>query len=121
MCGESMFYYIIHHIVHQRYTDNWKESRKNILTFILGSLCYIFLWAYLTSLKYEAFIERNFVLTTFRDWYILFVLLDICAMAIVYKQYWSRSILHEFREVVHGNDVPERKGSGPIPGEDSQQ
>lgn len=98
-----MFFYIIHQIIHYLLPSGENEEdqgKKNVRTFIFGGVLYIILFGLLHSPLLQTAVSANVMLQILRDWFVLFLLLDVGAMAITYKLFWSRSITHEVKEIV---------------------
>lgn len=95
-----MIFYLIHQIIQNLipWNKETKDSKKNITTFIIGSLLYVFLFSFVNSTNYQGFIESNFILFTIKHWFFWILFLDISAMAVIYKCYYNRSILDELPE-----------------------
>lgn len=78
-----MFYYLIHNIIHWGQTEesmakkDYPHTQKNTLTFIFGSIAWIFLLSFLRYPAYNTFISGSFILDTFKSWFSWFVLTDI--------------------------------------------
>lgn len=88
-----MIYYILHNLLRTfSFTENWEESKKNCLTFIFGSTFYVLLFC---SLEYFCKLTKNLFLELITKFFLLFVGIDAVGMAIIYKLYYGRNILHE--------------------------
>jgi hypothetical protein len=85
-----MFYYMIHSVP---WGSTLAQGKRNVRTIIFGSLLYIILHAYL----YKAGSALNLGLYDFKEYIYYIIGLDMFAMAITYKLYYNRSILHEFK------------------------
>lgn len=108
-----MYFYLFHQINHGisplESTESEGHGARNVRTLLFGGLAYIFTAAFLFSQNYQQLISSVFVLMALRDWFMWFLLLDIFAMAIVYKRYWGGTILKEFKDVWKSNE--EKKAS----------
>lgn len=94
-----MIFFILHHIIHNTpVIKDWKESKKNITTFLVGSVLYVFLLSFLQSNRYASLVNGTFVLFTLKNWFLWIIGIDITAMAIIYKNFWGRTILDELPE-----------------------
>ena len=88
-----MFFYLFHNINHSNSSNKVNENygAKNVRTMVLGGICYIILHAMI-------FTESNPLY--FYGYYIYYMfLLDVSVMAVIYKMYYSRSILNELKEI----------------------
>ena len=85
--------------------EGTKDSKKNITTFVVGGLLYVFLLSFLFSPGYRSLIENNFVLFTLKNWLLLVVIIDVTAMAVIYKCYYNRSIVNELPEILATDTV----------------
>jgi hypothetical protein len=93
-----MYYYTLAQLFHwdenaQKNDPNYPHAKKNITIFLLGSVAYIFTAAFLFSKMYQSFIDGVFILAACRDWFQWFLLVDVFACAILFKQYWGFGIL----------------------------
>lgn len=88
-----MFFYIAHNINHYMLSSDDADGAKNVRTLIYGGICYILLHAYLYNADCPYYLYRHYI------WY-LFVL-DALTMAVVYKNYYGRSIICEINSVEH--------------------
>jgi hypothetical protein len=93
-----MYYYTLAQLFHwdenaQKNDPNYPHAKKNITIFLLGSVAYIFTAAFLFSKMYQTFIDGVFILAACRDWFQWFLLVDVFACAILFKQYWGFGIL----------------------------
>ncbi len=111
-----MFFLLTHHIVQDLipWKEGTKDSRKNITTFVGGGLLYVFLLSFLHSPSQKTFIESNFVLFTLRNWLMLIAIIDVTAMAIIYKCYYNRSIVNEVPEILAANIVDKKEKTDEI-------
>jgi len=87
-----MFYYLIHNLP---WGNDLQPGKRNVRTFITGSVCYILLHALLFTDK----VSLNPMLTTvfymLRRYFWWIVLADAVAMSITYKIAYGRNILTE--------------------------
>ena len=86
-----MIFYLIHNFINI-FAENWKESRKNCFTLIIGATMYILLYV---LLEYVFKTSGNLFIQILHRFFLYFVIVDIFTMAIIYKIYWGRSILNE--------------------------
>lgn len=94
-----MIFFLVHNVIqHSPWIKDWAESKKNITTFLIGSLLYVFLLSFLQSERFQSLINSSFFLFTLKNWFIWIIGIDITAMAILYKNYWGRTILEELPE-----------------------
>lgn len=94
-----MIFFVVHHVIHNMPgIKDWKESKKNITTFLVGGLLYVFLMSFLYSPRYAALMDSWFILFTLKNWFMWILGIDVTAMAVIYKKYWGRSILEELPE-----------------------
>ncbi len=70
----------------------WSESKKNIFTFIIGGTLYVLLYVFL---EYLIKMTNNIFIELLHKFFLFFVIIDVIAMAVLYKLYWGRSILNE--------------------------
>lgn len=75
------------------FTSSWKESKKNCITFLIGANLHLFFYLIIQKLA-----DRGGFAKMFYNFYYVFFLIDLITMAIIYKCYWGRSILHEIEE-----------------------
>lgn len=97
-----MFYYIIHNL--PIWTD-LPNGKRNVRTFLLGTVCYILLHALLFSKIGE---EKHYI-KLFRNYIYYLWAADAIAMAVIYKQFYKKSILSEV-----GNMIEDVKPSKPV-------
>ena len=111
-----MIFLCTHQIVQNviPWKEGTKDSKKNITTFVVGGLLYVFLLSFLFSPGYRSLIENNFVLFTLKNWLLLVVIIDVTAMAVIYKCYYNRSIVNELPEILATNTVDKRKKTDDI-------
>ena len=87
-----MFYYLIHNLP---WGEHLQPGKRNVRTFIIGSVCYILLHALLFANK----INFNPMMTTItyiiRRYFWWIVIADAISMAITYKLTYGRNILTE--------------------------
>jgi hypothetical protein len=86
-----MIFYILHNIINI-FFENWNESRKNCLTFIIGGTLYVLLYVFL---EYMCKTTKNLFIELLHKFFLAFVVIDAFTMAILYKSYWGRSIFKE--------------------------
>ena len=100
-----MFFLCTHQIIQNLipWKEGTKDSKKNITTFVVGGLLYVFLLSFLFSPAYKSLIANNFVLFTLKNWLLLVVIIDVTAMAVIYKCYYNRSIVNELPEILAAN------------------
>ncbi len=85
-----MIYFILHHlfkiipIINQQ-----SDTRINCYTFLFGSISYFLLYGLLQNYRRTPFLK------TIHNFFIYFVIVDAITMAILYKNYYSRSIIAE--------------------------
>ncbi len=84
---------------------DYDHGGRNVRTFLMGSIAYIFLAAFLYSSQYQSLISSFFVLSAIRDWLLWFIAVDVLAMAVKFKHYFGFSILREGREALTEKDV----------------
>ena len=88
-----MIFWILHNILNNLTTiKDWSESKKNLTNLLVGGNIYILLYV---TLGYLVKKSDNFLLEGFYNFFIYFVILDVMAMAIIYKLYWGRPITTE--------------------------
>lgn len=93
-----MFYYLFHHI------PLWKDlpdSKRNIRTFLIGTVMYILFHAFLFS-KYS---EINHNIKLFRNYIYYLWVADALAMAVIYKTHYKKSILSEATDLLSPTQV----------------
>lgn len=91
-------FFLTHQCLHYSpYIKNWtaSNSKKNITTFLIGGTLYVFLLSFLQGTNYREVIERHFILFTLKNWFLWLLIIDITAMAVVYKNFYGNSILEE--------------------------
>lgn len=98
-----MFFYIIHHIMQSDMFKDLPDGKKNVRTFLFGSICWILLASFLFSKTIE---HTNFFIVTLKNFFQWFVVIDICTIAVIYRLYYKRSI---FNEVVEIDKQPKKK------------
>src|SRR5438132_840105 len=87
-----MFYYLIHNLP---WGAQLEPGKRNVRTFIIGSVCYILLHALLFANKINfspMFATALYILRRYFWWIIL---ADAIAMAVTYKIAYGRNILTE--------------------------
>lgn len=91
-----MFYYLFHSL--PLWTDLPNGSR-NVRTFLAGTICYIIMHAYL----YSQYGDNNKLIAMFRPYIYYVCAADVIAVAIIYKNYYKRTILDEVSEMITGD------------------
>jgi hypothetical protein len=81
----------MHHIMNYLKPE-WREGKKNCLTFIIGANIHLMLFLFI---QYLAKHTGNMFIELLYRFYFVFVIIDVIAMAILYKCYWGRSIVNE--------------------------
>ena len=81
------------------------NGKKNVITFLIGSICWILLASYLFS---PNIIHTNFLSITLKNFFQWFIVIDICAIAIIYKMYYNKSIFNEIVEIADVEPVTEK-------------
>lgn len=110
-----MIFYAIHHLMHidgmmnpsKMEEMDYNHGARNVRTFLVGSIAYIFLAAFLFSPTYQPMVSGMFFLSALRDWFLWFIAADAIAMAIIFRKYWGFSILWEAKEAMEGETRPE--------------
>src|SRR5690242_13686490 len=87
-----MFYYLIHNLP---WGNDLQPGKRNVRTFITGSVCYILLHALLFTNKVNLNPMMTSIFYIIRRYFWLIVLADATAMAITYKIAYGRNILTE--------------------------
>jgi hypothetical protein len=83
-----MFYYLFHKLPLWR---DLPDSKRNIRTFLLGTIVYILFHAFLFS-KYS---EINHNIKLYRNYIYYLWVADALGMAVIYKNYHTKNILSE--------------------------
>lgn len=92
-----MFFYIVHN---SPFWNKMPNKQRNIRTFITGSVLYIGLHIFL----YSKFAEGKKELTYFRNYMYYILLIDVIAMAVIYKLYYGKNILGN-DEIIKPNET----------------
>ena len=98
----NMFYYLIHQIMQMKFMDDKENGKKNVMTFLFGSILYFLLYGYLRSPTTNI---NNFVMYALKNFFHWFILIDMICMAVIYKLYYNRSIFNEMSETVFDKNV----------------
>ena len=81
-----------------QFMDQKENGKKNVMTFLFGSICWFLLGSYLfTPGRIDK--SSNFILYGMKNFFMWLVIIDICCVAIIYKLYYNRSIFNEVVEV----------------------
>lgn len=86
-----MIFYLLHNIINT-FVKDWSESKKNCFTFVIGGTLYVLLYVFL---EYLSKITGNLFITLLHKFYLYFIVIDTISMAILYKNYFGRSIFTE--------------------------
>ncbi len=97
-----MLFYILHNLNHNLipWSSTAREGQKNVLTFVLGACLYFFIWGWLTEPSTRNKLETTPFLSILMNFFGYFIVIDILAMACLYKNFFQRSILNEASEVL---------------------
>jgi hypothetical protein len=87
-----MFYYLIHNLP---WGSRLEPGKRNVRTFIIGTVCYIIFHALLYADKLNFTPMMSSVVYMIRRYFWWIVLADAVGMAIIYKLYYGRNILTE--------------------------
>ena len=114
-----MYFYLFHHLNHSDTKSmedpDYNHGARNVRTFLMGSIAYIFTAAFLYSSHYQSLINSSFFLSALRDWLLWFIAADAIAMAIIFKSYWGFSILREGKEALTlNNENVGNSGTSPL-------
>lgn len=88
-----MFCYLIHNLP---WGNDLQLGKRNVRTFIMGTVCYILLHALLYASKVNFTPMVSAIVYTIRRYFWWIVLADAISMSIIYKLYYGRNILNEF-------------------------
>jgi hypothetical protein len=72
------------------------NGKKNVRTFIIGTICWILLASFLFS---KTIVHTNFFIVTLKNFFQWFLVIDICSIAVIYKLYYNKSIFNEVVEI----------------------
>ena len=97
-----MIFFITHQIIQNLipWNKDTKDSKKNITTFLIGAVLYVFLLSFVNSTSYSHIVNSVFFLYTLKNWLLWILAIDVTAMAVVYKCYYKRSIIEELPETL---------------------
>ena len=87
-----MFYYLIHNLP---WGEQLQPGKRNVRTFITGSVCYILIHALLFASKANFHPMATTIIYAIRKYFWWIVMADAMAMAITYKLAYGRNILTE--------------------------
>ncbi len=87
--------------------DEGQHGARNTRTLLFGMIAYIFTAAFMFSPRYQTMISGVFFLAAIRDWFAWFVIADVLAMVIIYKNYWGKTILTEWNAMFGFRDKSE--------------
>lgn len=93
-----MFYYLIHHLP---LWSKMANGKRNVRTFLLGTVCYILFHAYLFS----AIGSKNPKIVKFRPYIYYLWITDAISMAVLYKKYYKKTILTDVSDLVEVGPV----------------
>ncbi len=79
-----------------KFMDDKENGKKNVMTFLFGSILWFLLCSYLFSPSTNT---SNFILYGMKNFFMWLVLIDICSVAVIYKLYYKRSIFNEVAEL----------------------
>lgn len=88
-----MYFYLVHHLL--RIIPITKDSgdlKLNCTTLLIGTILHILTIGYLKSMK---IMDENNLIGIIFNWYYYLIIADIAAVAILYKEYYGRSIISE--------------------------
>ena len=115
-----MLWFIFHNIIKQ--IPSIDTQTKNLFVFLMGVTSYTFLYSWVGSLSKN---DGSF-LYFFFNFFSYIILADGFSMAIIYKNYFSRSILNEVKytfgtskedntdNIVNNTNLPKTVSSQPI-------
>ncbi len=82
------------------------NGKKNVRTFLIGSICWILLASFLFSKTIQ---HTNFFIITLKNFFQWFVAIDVVSIAIIYKLYYNRSIFNEVVEITQPKEEKVKK------------
>jgi hypothetical protein len=97
-----MIFFLLHHLVHALFGVRISEERKNLFTFLLGTFLWVCLWTVVQSRSIRE--KWGFIGDVLNYGFVYLVVTDVFAMAVIYKNYWGNTILHETNSVT--DDMP---------------
>ena len=89
-------FYSLHHVFLPN-TDNFARGKRNCATFIIGSIIYSVIYGVMMHLKYL----YGKVIDAMLSVLTCIICADVAVMAIEYKIYYGRSIIHEIGDDSH--------------------
>ncbi len=97
-----MIWFILHNTLKQFKIIG--DQTRNLTVFLIGVTLYTFIYAYIGSKHFDkdSFIYRLFM------FFLYIILADGFAMAIIYKNFYGKTILTEMSEVVNVNNINRR-------------
>ena len=110
-----MIFFILHNILKPFLDTVISHQTSNLLAFLLGVILWTYLWVYVTDFRFHP-TEPNFILTGLGVGFTYFLISDIVAVCILYKNYWKRSILTELHDLLNPKKETDTK-----PVEDAQK
>ena len=93
-----MLWFILHNIIHL--FPFGENQTKNLFTFLIGVVCYTFIYTLLGSITSK---DDNLFMFTLFNYFTYILLADAFAMAIIYKNYYKTTIIGEATDVFTTN------------------
>ncbi len=86
-------FYIVHNFILPN-TPEFREGRRNCATFLIGAVTYAVLYGIVMHLKYLYGKVMDAMLSAL----VLIIMADAATMAVEYRLYYGRTILHELED-----------------------
>ena len=95
-----MIFFLLHSILKPLLDTVISHQTANLTTFLIGTILWTYLWVYVTDYRFQPK-DPNFIITGLAVGFSYFLISDIIAVCILYKNYWKRSILTELKDLLN--------------------
>jgi len=99
-----MIFFLLHQLLKPLLDYGLWHQTANLTVFLIGIVLWTYLWVFINDVRFHGGIN-NFLVTGLSQGFAYFLLSDIMAIAIIYKNYWKRSIMTEFEEIFKKDDT----------------
>jgi len=83
-----MIFFTLHHLFHALFADIMTYIQINCLTALIGAICYFLTYGYMVE-------YANGFSRIIKDWWWYICVADISVMAVIYRNYYGRTIIAE--------------------------
>lgn len=93
-----MIFFSLHHILKPLLDTFISHQTANLITFLLGIIGWTYLWVFVMDAQFQP-TKPNFIISGLGAGFSYFLVSDIVAVCILYKNYWKQSIITELNDI----------------------